>query len=115
MDVERIRLRIKATEIFSRSRQSAGSRTITIKMREAGEVIGRYKVRRLMKEASQSLLLIKPQRLSDQTYQITSIVNSTSRSPTNGGVATSRTFGSKVGGCTSLLCCRLESLWTARC
>ena len=52
IDVERIRLRIKATEIFNRSRQSAGSRTIMIKMREENEVIGRFKVRRLMKEAS---------------------------------------------------------------
>ncbi len=52
IDAARIRLRIKATEIFNQSRQSAGSRTIKIKMREAGEVIGRFKVRRLMKEAS---------------------------------------------------------------
>jgi putative transposase len=52
INTERIRLRIKATEIFNLSRQSAGSRTIKIKLREAGEVIGRFKVRRLMKEAS---------------------------------------------------------------
>lgn len=52
IDIGRIRLRIKVTEIFNRSRQSAGSRTIKIKMREAGEDIGRFKVRRLMKEAS---------------------------------------------------------------
>jgi putative transposase len=52
IDAERIRLRIKTAEIFNRSRQSAGSRTIKIKMREAGEVIGRFKVRRLMKEAN---------------------------------------------------------------
>ena len=52
IDAERIRLRIKATEIFNRSRQSAGSRTIKTKMRETGEVIGRFKVRRLMKEAN---------------------------------------------------------------
>jgi putative transposase len=52
IDAERIRLRIKATEIFNLSRQSAGSRTIKIKMREAGEVVGRFKIRRLMKEAN---------------------------------------------------------------
>ncbi len=44
----------------------------------------------------------KPQRLSGQTYQIILIVNSRSRNPTSGGVVTSRTFGPKVGGCTSL-------------
>lgn len=51
IDVERIRLRSKAAEIFDKSRGSAGSRTIVTKMCEAGEVIGRFKVRQLMKEA----------------------------------------------------------------
>lgn len=51
IDSDRIRLRIKVTEIFNISRQSAGSRTIVDKMCEEGEVIGRLKVRRLMKEA----------------------------------------------------------------
>ena len=50
IDTERIRLRIKVAEIFNQSRQSAGSRTIVTRMREDGEVIGRFKVRRLMKE-----------------------------------------------------------------
>jgi len=51
IDSERIRLRIKVAEIFNISRQSAGSRTIMDRMREEGELIGRFKVRRLMKEA----------------------------------------------------------------
>jgi putative transposase len=51
IDGERIRLRIKVAEIFNISRQSAGSRTIVDRMREEGESIGRFKVRRLMKEA----------------------------------------------------------------
>lgn len=51
IDVERIRLRVKATEIFNKSRQSAGSRTILSKMLEDDENIGRFKVRSLMKEA----------------------------------------------------------------
>ena len=51
IDVERIRLRVKATEIFNKSRQSAGSRTILSKMLEDNENIGRFKVRSLMKEA----------------------------------------------------------------
>ena len=52
IDIERIRLRTKATEIFNKSRGSAGTRTIVTKMCEDGEEIGRFKVRRLMKEAS---------------------------------------------------------------
>ena len=52
IDVARLRLRAKATEIFNASRQSAGSRSIVTKLREQGEIIGRYKVRRLMKEAN---------------------------------------------------------------
>ena len=51
IDSDRIRLRIKVAEIFNISRQSAGSRTIVDRMREEGESIGRFKVRRLMKEA----------------------------------------------------------------
>lgn len=46
-----MRLRIKVTEIFNKSRQSAGSRTIVKKMHEANEEVGRYKIRRVMKEA----------------------------------------------------------------
>ena len=52
INVERLRLRVKATEIFNISRQSAGSRSIMIKLREEGEIVGRFKVRRLMKEAN---------------------------------------------------------------
>ncbi|BCR04004.1 transposase [Desulfuromonas versatilis] len=52
IDVERLRLRAKATEIFNKSRQSAGSRSIMSKLRQDGEIVGRFKVRRLMKEAN---------------------------------------------------------------
>ena len=51
VDVERLRLRAKVSEIHQRSRRSAGSRTIVTKMKENGEEIGRYKARSLMKEA----------------------------------------------------------------
>jgi len=51
IDTERIRLRVRAAEIFNQSRQSAGSRTIATRMQAEGEAIGRFKVRRLMKEA----------------------------------------------------------------
>jgi len=52
IDPARIKLRIKVAEIFNISRCSAGSRSIVSKLREHGETIGRFKVRRLMKEAS---------------------------------------------------------------
>lgn len=51
VDRKRIRLRIRCKEIFNESRGSAGSRTITGRLRGEGVQIGRYKVRRLMKEA----------------------------------------------------------------
>lgn len=50
IDVERTVLRIKVNELFSLSRSSAGSRTIVGMMQEHGYRIGRFKVRRLMKE-----------------------------------------------------------------
>ena len=51
VDVERVELRAKVREIHHLSRGSAGSRTIVTKLVENGKTIGRYKVRRLMKEA----------------------------------------------------------------
>lgn len=50
IDIERTTLRIKVNELFNRSRSSAGSRTIVGMMQEQGLSIGRFKVRRLMKE-----------------------------------------------------------------
>jgi putative transposase len=50
IDVERIRLRSRVNEIFTRSRSSAGSRTIKDVLRTEGTVIGRFKVRSLMRE-----------------------------------------------------------------
>jgi len=51
VDVERIKLRAKVSEIHHLSRDAAGSRTIVTKLVENGTDIGRYKVRSLMKEA----------------------------------------------------------------
>ncbi len=48
---ERQRLRDKVIDIFIDSRESAGSRTISQKMKAAGESVGRYKARSLMKES----------------------------------------------------------------
>ena len=49
---ERLRLRIRCHEIFTESRYAAGSRTITDRLRQDGEQIGRFKVRSLMKETN---------------------------------------------------------------
>lgn len=51
VNVERLRLRAIATQIHRQSRGAAGSRTILTQMKGQGEKLGRYKVRRLMKEA----------------------------------------------------------------
>lgn len=51
VDKERERLKAKVVAIHEHSRCSAGSRTIAGKLRQEGEKIGRYKTRRLMKEA----------------------------------------------------------------
>lgn len=50
IDIERTALRIRVNELFNLSRSSAGSRTIVGMMQEQGSTIGRFKVRRLMKE-----------------------------------------------------------------
>ena len=50
IDVERVKLRAVVTEKFTLSRHSAGSRAIKTMLNEDGIIIGRFKVRRLMKE-----------------------------------------------------------------
>lgn len=47
---ERLILRAQVNRLFTKSRSSAGSRTITSMLREDGVIIGRFKVRRLMSE-----------------------------------------------------------------
>jgi len=49
-DVKRLQLRSKVNELFTKSRGSAGSRTIVGMMRDEAIEIGRFKVRRLMSE-----------------------------------------------------------------
>ncbi len=49
-DVERLRLRSRVNEFFTQGRSAPGSRSIMLMMQEEGEHIGRFKVRRLMRE-----------------------------------------------------------------
>tara|TARA_R110000824_G_scaffold119552_1_gene273681 strand:+ start:12320 stop:13177 length:858 start_codon:yes stop_codon:yes gene_type:complete len=50
IDVERLALKAKINQLFSKSRSSAGSRTIMGLLSEEGMTAGRFKVRRLMSE-----------------------------------------------------------------
>jgi len=52
IDVERLTLRSIVKQLFRSTRNAAGSRSLVDMMRELGHVIGRFKVRRLMKEAA---------------------------------------------------------------
>ncbi|MCH7373829.1 IS3 family transposase [Aeromonas sp. MR19] len=51
IDRERVQQRSELRRLFNESRGSAGSRALMSMMRELGHQIGRFKVRRLMKEA----------------------------------------------------------------
>lgn len=51
-DIKRLTLRSLVKELFNDSRQSAGSRTIKGMLGDRGHKVGRFKVRRLMAEAS---------------------------------------------------------------
>ena len=48
---ERERLKLAAIEIHASSRESAGTRTISGRLKQQGESVGRYKARSLMQEA----------------------------------------------------------------
>lgn len=50
VDVRRVSLRSRVNELFSQSRSSAGSRSLVAMLRDEGVEVGRFKVRRLMKE-----------------------------------------------------------------
>lgn len=52
VDARRVALRSQVNQLFSQSRGSAGSRSILGMLREEGVTIGRFRVRRLMRELS---------------------------------------------------------------
>jgi len=51
VNVDQERLKAKIISLHRASRQAAGSRTLTNQLKQQGEQVGRYKVRRLMKAA----------------------------------------------------------------
>lgn len=50
IDAKRLEQRAKVNELFTQSRSSSGSRTLMAQMQEEGYEIGRFRVRRLMRE-----------------------------------------------------------------
>ena len=50
VDPERARLRAQVQQLHAESRAAAGSRTLSAQLKAAGEPVGRFKVRRLMRE-----------------------------------------------------------------
>lgn len=48
MDVERLALKAQVNRLFTKSRSSAGNRTIKGLLSEEGVIVGRFKVRQLM-------------------------------------------------------------------
>lgn len=50
-DHERERLRLKVKELHELSRKAAGTRTISAKLKQDGDAVGRFKVRALMRES----------------------------------------------------------------
>jgi len=50
IDVERLALKAQVNHLFTKSRSSAGSRTIKDMLSDEGITVGRFKVRRLMSE-----------------------------------------------------------------
>ncbi len=59
VDARRVALRSQVNQLFSQSRGSAGSRSILGMLREEGVTIGRFRVRRLMRELADAELVIK--------------------------------------------------------
>ena len=70
-DPERVILRSRETELLTQSRSAAGSRSIMLMMKEDGMQIGRFKVRKLMREMN----LISKQPGSHATVERVDIPN----------------------------------------
>lgn len=121
-DVARLRLRSRFNELFTQSRSAAGSRSILSMMREYGEQLGRFMVRRLMRE----LDLVSKQPGS-QTYKratverlyIPNILNRDFDVPAPNHVcaATSPTSGPRGNSITWLSCWIFvyARWWAGRC
>ena len=79
IDVERLKLRAKVNALFTRSRSSAGSRSIKIMLNDEGVEIGRFKVRRLMQELQLVCKQPGPHAYKNATVERADIPNVLSR------------------------------------
>jgi putative transposase len=79
IDVGRLQLRSRVNAIFTRSRSSAGSRTIMGMLQAEGTVIGRFKVRSLMREAGLISSQPGPHRYKQATVERVDIPNRLNR------------------------------------
>jgi transposase-like protein len=96
-------LRSRVSELFTQSRSAAGSRSIVLMMKEDGMQIGRFKVRKLMREMNliskqPGSHAYKKAPWSDLVSRTYLIASSAWHPPTRSGAVTSRMFGPKVDG-----------------
>ncbi len=79
IDVERLEQRAKVNELFTQSRSSAGSRTIMTQMQGEGYEIGRFRVRRLMREMNLTCKQPGPHKYKQATVERPDIPNCLNR------------------------------------
>ena len=79
VDAERVKLKARVNELFTSSRSSLGSRTIMGLLREDGITIGRFKVRRLMKELNLVCKQPGPHAYKQATVERVDIPNALNR------------------------------------
>ncbi len=79
VDAPRLQLRAQVNEAFNRSRGSAGSRTIVGLLSDQGVVIGRFKVRSLMREAGLTCKQPGPHKYKKATVERPDIPNELDR------------------------------------
>ena len=102
-NAERVVLRSRVNELFTQSRSAAGSLSIMLMIKEDGMQIGRFKVRKLMREMNliskqPGSLAYKKATWSDLISRTYLIESSAWHPPTRSGAVTSRMFGPKDDG-----------------
>ena len=121
---ERIRLTRQLTRWFIESRRAAGSRYLVNKFRLAGESVGRYKVRQLMKEAGLSSkqanspsTAIEMRCRNALMRRTRSVANLTCHKKIKFGAAISRSFGRASNGLIwpPSWICTPGAWWVGRC
>jgi len=122
VDVERLALKAQVNRLFTKSRSSAGSRTIKGMLNDDGAVIGRFKVRRLMSELGLICKQPGPHAYKQATVERPDIPNHLAREftvdrPNQACVETSPTYGAASGGAIwlSFWICMPDASLVGRC